>query len=111
MMGSPESEKRRLKNEGPQRQITIEQPFAIGKYEVTFAEWDACAAERGCQHKPGDEGWGRAKRPVINVSWHDATEYVAWLSKKTGNGYRLPTEAEWEYAARAVSKAADYAPF
>ncbi len=105
LMGSPESERGREANEGPQRKVTIAQPFAAGKYEVTFAEWDACAAEGGCTEKPGDEGWGRAKRPVINVSWHDANQYTAWLAKKTGKPYRLLSEAEWEYAARGVTKA------
>jgi len=107
LMGSPESESGRDNNEGPQRKVAIRQPFAVGKLEVTFAQWDACAAEGGCRHKPGDEGWGRGKRPVINVSWPDAMEYVAWLSKKTGKAYRLPAEAEWEYAARGVTTASD----
>ena len=112
MMGSPETERGRGKNEGPQRKVTFQQPFAVGKYEVTFAQWDTCAAEGGCKHQPGDETWGRGRRPVINVSWDDAVQYVAWLSKKTGKAYRLLTEAEWEYAARGVTKAtASYAPF
>jgi formylglycine-generating enzyme required for sulfatase activity len=112
MMGSPESEKGRNKDEGPQRKVTIAKPFAVGKFEVTFAQWDACVAENGCTHKPGDESWGRGRRPVINVSWDDAKQFVAWLAKKTGKPYRLLTEAEWEYAARGVTKASDpYAPF
>ncbi len=109
MMGSPETEIGRGSNEGPQRKVTMPS-FAIGKYEVTFAQWDACAAEGGCSHKPGDETWGRGRRPAINVSWHDATEFVAWLSRKTGKPYRLPTEAEWEYAARAVANASEPHP-
>ena len=109
MMGSPESEIGRGSNEGPQRKVTM-RSFAIGKFEVTFAQWDACAAEGGCSHKPGDESWGRGKRPAINVSWHDATELVAWLARKTGKPYRLPTEAEWEYAARAVADASEPHP-
>ena len=104
MMGSPESEKGRGKDEGPQHKVTFAQPFAVGKFEVTFAQWDACTAEGGCTHKPGDETWGRGQRPVINVSWDDARQFVAWLAKKTGKPYRLLTEAEWEYAARAQTK-------
>ncbi len=100
-MGSPASEADRDADEGPQRKVTMARPFAVGKFEVTFAEWDACVAEKGCTHKPGDQGWGRVKRPVINVSWDDAKQYVVWLSRKTGQSYRLLTEAEWEYAARA----------
>src|SRR5262245_60925771 len=68
MMGSPLSEAKRGKPEGPQRKVTIARPFAVGKFEVTFAEWDACVEDRGCNHRPGDEGWGRGRRPVINVS-------------------------------------------
>lgn len=101
MMGSPPGEADRHKSEGPQRKVTIARPFAVGKYEVTFAEWDACVADGGCKHRPGDEGWGRGRRPVIDVSWHDAKEYSAWLSRKTGKAYRLLSEAEWEYSARA----------
>jgi formylglycine-generating enzyme required for sulfatase activity len=101
MMGSPESEVGRKEDEGPQHRVTIAKPFAVGKFEVTFAEWDACVADGGCKHRPGDRGWGRGRRPVIDVSWHDAKEYVAWLSRRTGKTYRLLSEAEWEYAARA----------
>jgi formylglycine-generating enzyme required for sulfatase activity len=111
MMGSPASEKFREDHEGPQRKVTIARRFAVGKYEVTFAEWDTCAANvklfshladigDGCSQKP-DTFYQRGKRPVANVSWEDAKEYVAWLSKKTGAIYRLLTEAEWEYSARA----------
>ena len=102
MMGSPPTEGERLDDEGPVHRVTIASPFAVGVYEVTFAEWDLCVAQGGCGgHRPDDEGWGRGRRPVINVNWEDATAYVEWLSRKTGKGYRLLSEAEWEYVARA----------
>ena len=74
--------------------------FALGVYEVTFEEYDGFAAATG-RERPADEGWGRGGRPLINVSWEDATAYAAWLSEETGDEYRLPSESEWEYAARA----------
>ncbi|HAJ45145.1 MAG TPA: hypothetical protein DCL54_01005, partial [Alphaproteobacteria bacterium] len=101
-MGSPATEEYRDDDEGPQRQVTIAKAFAVGKFEVTFAEWDACVAAGGCNgYRPNDSGWGRNMRPVINVSWDDVQAYVAWLSRTTGQNYRLLSEAEWEYAARA----------
>jgi formylglycine-generating enzyme required for sulfatase activity len=103
LMGSPASAKARYENEGPQHRVAVSR-FAIGKYEVTFAEWDVCVAAGGCRHRPDDRGWGRGRRPVIYVSWRDARQYVAWLSRRTGKRYRLPSEAEWEYAARAGTR-------
>jgi len=101
-MGSPESEQDRTFDEVPQHKVTIGKHFAVGRFAVTFGEWDACVADGGCAgHKPADEGWGRGRRPVINVSWDDAKAYVAWLSRKTGKTYRLLSEAEREYVTRA----------
>ncbi|MGB6537562.1 MAG: SUMF1/EgtB/PvdO family nonheme iron enzyme [Xanthobacteraceae bacterium] len=88
--------------EQPQHTVTFAKPFAVSKYELTFADWDACVAARGCNgYKPTDGGWGRGQQPVINVNWDDAQAYVAWLSLVTGKTYRLLTEAEYEYAMRA----------
>jgi formylglycine-generating enzyme required for sulfatase activity len=122
MMGSSEAEIEALvkttdgtysrnlyRSEGPQHRVTIARPFAVGKFEVTFAEWDACVAEGGCRHNPRLDGNGRGRRPVHNIwisktdgVWSNITqEYLPWLSLKTGKTYRLLTEAEWEYAARA----------
>jgi len=102
VMGSPASEPGRSKFEGPQHVVTIGYPFAIGKYDVTFDEWDLCVASGGCNgYQPDDNGWGRGSRPVINVSWNDAQAYISWLNAHTGKKYRLPSDAEWEYAARA----------
>jgi hypothetical protein len=83
------------------RRITFAKPFAIGRYEVTFAEWDACVGAKLCKSSPVDEGWGRGRRPVMNVSGSDIGEYLAYLAAMTGQSYRLPSESEWEYAARA----------
>ena len=88
-------------SEMPVHEVRVDHAFAIGALEVTFAEWDACAWAGGCLGHPFDGGWGRNDRPVINVSWSDAQSYVAWLSTASGQSYRLPSEAEWEYAARA----------
>jgi len=100
-MGSPESEVGREQREGPRHHVRIGSALAVGKYEVTFAEWDACVAAGGCSHRPKPGVWWRDRSPVIGVTWEDAQGYVAWLSRRTGAKYRLLSESEWEYAARA----------
>ena len=86
MMGSPPSETGRDADEGPVHRVTIAEPFAVGRYEVTFAEWDACHRVGGCSHRPNDQGWGRGNRPVIDMSWNDAQEYVDWIVGRDGAG-------------------------
>ncbi|MEL6662654.1 MAG: SUMF1/EgtB/PvdO family nonheme iron enzyme [Pseudomonadota bacterium] len=106
LMGSPSNEERWSGYDGreePQHEVTIEYTFALGQYAVTFAEWDAAGARL---ERPGDQGWGRDRRPVIRVSWEDAQAYLGWLNERLGldgkpDAYRLPSEAEWEYACRA----------
>ena len=100
LMGS-----RRSVREGPQHSVTISRPFALSIHEITFAEYDTFAKATGRQ-LPDDSDWGRGDQPVIYVSWEDATAYAHWLSEQTGQHYRLPTEAEWEYAARGTSMTA-----
>lgn len=103
MMGST----RGRYDEKPVHQVTIAKPFAVSKYEITWDEWTACVADTVCDNGPvaksgGDNGWGKGRRPVIEVSWHDAKNIAAWLNTKVpGTPYRLLSEAEWEYAARA----------
>ncbi len=105
LMGSPKTEANQEPDEDPQHEVTIAYAFEISKYEITFDEYDAFANATKRQ-LPSDRGWGRGKRPVINVTFDDAQAYVNWLSDQTGKQYRLPTEAEWEYAARAGTQTA-----
>jgi formylglycine-generating enzyme required for sulfatase activity len=91
----------------PPHNVTIGAPLAVAKFELTFAEWDACYAVGACPYA-GDSGMGRGGNPVINVSWIDARQYVVWLSLMTGKSYRLLSEAEYEYAARGGTQTAYY---
>ena len=105
-MGSPVAERNRDDDEGPAHEVTIGRDIAVGKFETTWSEWQACGDDGVCQapfghSMPEGSGWGKGQRPVINVSWDDVQLYLSWISEKTGQTYRLPTEAEWEYAARA----------
>lgn len=100
MMGSESFEEGRAASEGPRHSVTLKRPFAIGATEVTFDQYDACVKALACA-PVADQGWGRGSRPVINVTLDEAMKYVAWLSGTTGHHYFIPSEAEWEYAARA----------
>src|SRR3984885_4728718 len=90
-MGSPAADQQAE----TRHRVTIAAPFAVSKFEITFAQWDACVQDHGCGgYRPQDQGWGRGKRPVVNLSWENAKDYVQWLSRKTGKPYRLLSEAE-----------------
>ena len=93
-MGSPADEAGRDAAEGPVHEVTIARPFALGRYEITVAEWDACVAERGCSARPGEALRQSGDHPMLNLAWREARAYVRWLSGKTGARYRLPSEAE-----------------
>ena len=100
-LGAGASETGARPNEKPGRPVTFSDMFAMSVTEITFAQWDACVSAGGCDARPSDNGWGRADRPVINVSWDDAQKYTSWLSNKSGFSYSLPSESQWEYGARA----------
>jgi len=100
VMGSPETEEGRFDAEGPQHKVAISRPFAVSRFDVTSADWDACVSGGGCP-QVGANAAGRGNKPVTNVTWDEAKQYAGWLAQLTGQPYRLLTEAEWEYAARA----------
>ena len=104
LMGYPQDEPGHEDEDSLQHTVHITYAFAVGKYPITFDQWDACVKTGGTTHKPDDAGRGRGSRPVIKVSWDDIQLYLRWLWEVTGETYRLLSEAEWEYAARAGSQ-------
>jgi formylglycine-generating enzyme required for sulfatase activity len=114
-MGASENEPGSTPDERPQHQVSFTQSFSVGRFAVTFDEWDACLAAGGCSYRPSDQNWGRGKQPFTNLLWDEAREYVGWLSRKTGRSYQLLSEAEREYVTRAGTSSAywwggDFAP-
>jgi formylglycine-generating enzyme required for sulfatase activity len=102
MMGTPADEPEREPGEGPQHRVSLAQPFAVGRFAITFDEWEACVADGGCDgYKPNDQGYGRGRMPVANIDFAQAKTYLTWISKKVGRTYRLPSESEREYFTRA----------
>ena len=101
IMGTPADEPYRLKGEDPVHKVTIAKPFAVGRFTITFDEWDACLADGGCNGYKGNGGYGRGRMPADGIDFEQAKSYLAWLSRKVGRTYRLPSESEREYFARA----------
>jgi formylglycine-generating enzyme required for sulfatase activity len=104
--GASETESGSTPDERPQHLVSFTKSFSVGRFAVTFDEWDACLVAMGCNYRPSDQNWGRGKQPVLDISWNDAKEYVGWLSRKTGRSYRLLSEAEREYITRAGTSSA-----